>query len=108
MLVEPVIPEEASADFEDAVYRVRLWNRPSNPLDAWALDEYDLIHASDVSEVIDWASRQPASSYEVGVRWPYVSQGVDGRRIERFRFFRIAGEAGFQGGSTRTETFTLS
>jgi hypothetical protein len=99
-------PLDQSSGFEDApVFRVRLWQRPSDERLAWMLDEWEIHECTDVRDAIEWAIAQGASTYEVGVRWPDRAADADGRTVTRHRYTRVAGHPGDEEASNQVQIF---
>ena len=101
-------PENAAGELDRALYRVRLWNRPEQESGAWWLDEWDVLDARDVFEVVAWAEKQGAATYEIAVAWPSYSEDGAGNRVQRSRYTRVAGESGGGTPTQRVERFTPS
>ena len=106
MRAVPIDPEDATGELDPARYRVLLWNRPRDATSSWQLDEWEVVQARDVIEVIEWAESQNATTYEIAVVWPSYSQARDGRLIRLDRYIRVAGHRETPPSVSREEIFT--
>ncbi|MGN8027805.1 hypothetical protein [Microbacterium sp. 22242] len=86
-------------------YRVRAWTVPIEPGSAWMVDEWDLVGASGVEEVLTWAGDIEADSVEVFVQVMDSRRDVHGEIDERRRFIRLSGHPADDGGESVTVRF---
>lgn len=75
MEVRPVDPRDTERSEDSPVYRVYFWERMSAPgipdeRMGYKSDEYELLDATDVREVLDWAEKHagPNRTFTVYVR----------------------------------------
>lgn len=50
-----LVPVDFSEPDEPDVYIVRLWGPPASPQAAWSVDDWKIVAARDVLEVLEWA-----------------------------------------------------
>jgi hypothetical protein len=101
-----VEPGDSSGEVEEATYRVRLWNEPTNSAASWMLDEWQFEDAHDVSEVIGWAESRHATTYGVIVLSESHHLDADGQAQVDRGYVRVAGKPGDVSPTTQKVTFT--
>jgi hypothetical protein len=77
MEARPVDPRDERWQVTSPTYRVYFWEALSTP-PAMASDEYELVDAADVHEVLAWADKRvlPHQSYEVFVVVDHPDRGL--------------------------------
>lgn len=87
-------------------YRVRGWlNRGEADAPSWAVDEWDVVNAESVEDVLAWARGRGFDTFEVFVQWDDHAQSATGGAVVQRRFSRVHGLPGDAGGVPETVVF---
>lgn len=85
----------------DTVYRVRIWVPQSEPYTGWAVDDWSVTDAADVTEVIAWAAEEAArfsgGSCEVFVQAVDHHMRGDGELAEQIHHVPVYGKPADEG-----------
>jgi hypothetical protein len=87
-------------------YRVRLWTPPASERSAWFVDEWDVVDAEQVTDVIDWARSESAGNpFEVFLRWYGHHTSQDGESVPYARYALVYGRPAYEGTVTERIIF---
>lgn len=71
---------------------MRVWSPPPSPHFAWLVDEWSVIDAEQVTDVIRWAAKTAIENpFEVFLRWEEQHTSVAGVSSYRARYARVFG-----------------